>query len=84
MAGEKSEVTLGLELQDGYRESWVIILLDNTGFGLPSTFGGPINTPTLSELADEGISYNAFHTTVCCYRKKRTGEGRAQVIGGIE
>ena len=32
----------------------------------PSTFGGEINTPTLSKLADQGISYNTFHTTSIC------------------
>lgn len=44
----------------------VIILTDDTGFGNPSTFGGPINTPTLTRLANEGIKYNAFHTTAIC------------------
>ena len=44
----------------------VIILLDDVGFGLPDTFGGPIHTPTLSKLANEGISYNTFHTTSIC------------------
>ena len=44
----------------------VIFLTDDTGFGNPSTFGGPIDTPTLSRLAKEGIKYNAFHTTAIC------------------
>ena len=44
----------------------LIILLDDVGFGLPETFGGVIQTPTLSRLANEGISYNAFHTTSIC------------------
>ena len=44
----------------------LIILLDDVGFGQASTFGGEINTPTLSRLADEGISYNTFHTTAIC------------------
>ena len=34
--------------------------------GPPDTFGGPIHTPTLSRLADEGIRYNRFHTTSIC------------------
>ena len=38
----------------------LIILLDDVGFGLPDTFGGPIHTPTLSRLAEEGVSYNEF------------------------
>jgi hypothetical protein len=44
----------------------LIILMDDVGFGQPSTFGGEINTPTLSKLADQGISYNTFHTTSIC------------------
>ena len=44
----------------------LIILLDDVGFGQASTFGGEINTPTLSKLADQGVSYNTFHTTSIC------------------
>ncbi len=39
---------------------------DDVGFGLPDTYGGPIHTPTLSRIANDGISYNAFHTTAIC------------------
>jgi arylsulfatase len=44
----------------------LIILIDDAGFGVPDTFGGFAHTPTLSRLADEGISYNRFHTTSIC------------------
>jgi arylsulfatase len=44
----------------------VIVMHDDAGFGQPSTFGGEIQTPTLSRLAEEGIAYNAFHTTAMC------------------
>ena len=44
----------------------LIILLDDVGFGLADTYGGPIHTPTLSRIANQGISYNAFHTTAIC------------------
>ena len=37
-----------------------------SGFGQASTFGGEINTPTLSRLASQGVSYNTFHTTAIC------------------
>ena len=40
--------------------------MDDVGFGVPSTFGGPVNTPTLTALAEEGIAYNTFHTTAIC------------------
>ncbi|MGE0085665.1 MAG: arylsulfatase [Desulfococcaceae bacterium] len=41
----------------------IIILIDDLGFGAPSTFGGPIATPTLDQLAQSGLRYNNFHTT---------------------
>jgi arylsulfatase A-like enzyme len=44
----------------------VIVLIDDIGFGHASTFGGPINTPTLDRLAAGGLRYNRFHTTALC------------------
>ena len=44
----------------------VIVMHDDAEFGQPSTFGGDIATPMLSRLAEEGIPYNAFHTTTMC------------------
>ena len=44
----------------------LLILLDDVGFGHTSTFGGPVNTPTLQRLADQGLRYNRFHTTALC------------------
>ncbi len=44
----------------------LIVLLDDVGFGLPDTYGGPVHTPNLSRIANEGISYNTFHTTSIC------------------
>ncbi|MBM4220937.1 MAG: arylsulfatase, partial [Gammaproteobacteria bacterium] len=36
------------------------------GFGATTPFGGPIATPTLESLANEGLRYNNFHTTALC------------------
>ncbi len=44
----------------------LVVLIDDVGFGVPDTFGGPVHTPTLSRLAAEGVSYNRFHTTAIC------------------
>lgn len=44
----------------------LLVMLDDVGFGASSTFGGPINTPTLQALADDGLRYNRFHTTAMC------------------
>jgi arylsulfatase A-like enzyme len=44
----------------------LLILLDDVGFGMISTFGGPVPTPNLDKLAKEGVSYTRFHTTALC------------------
>ena len=44
----------------------VIILLDDVGFGAPSTFGGPVPTPALDQLAAQGLRYNRFHVAALC------------------
>ena len=44
----------------------LVILLDDMGFGQPSTFGGPIHMPTLDRLAAAGLRYNEFHVTGLC------------------
>ncbi len=44
----------------------VIVLIDDIGFGGPSTFGGPIRTPTFDALAADGLRLNNFHTTALC------------------
>lgn len=44
----------------------VVIMLDDVGPALPGTFGGVIDTPTLSRLANEGVSYNRFHNAAMC------------------
>ncbi len=44
----------------------VIVLIDDVGFGGPSTFGGPIRTPTMDRLAQSGLRFNNFHTTALC------------------
>ncbi len=44
----------------------VVILLDNFGFGDASTFGGPIQMPTLDRLAKTGLRYNNFKVPPLC------------------
>lgn len=41
----------------------LIILMDDVGPGTPSTYGGLVNTPNLSRVAQKGISFNQFHST---------------------
>ena len=44
----------------------IIALTDDVGFSASSTFGGPIPTPNLDRLANEGLLFNRFHTTGVC------------------
>jgi len=63
----------------------LIVMLDDGGFGQPSAFGGEINTPTLARLAEEGITYNRFHTTAMCSPTRaalQTGRNHHRVGAG--
>jgi arylsulfatase len=44
----------------------LLVLIDDAGFGGPSTFGGAIDTPTLSRVQQQGLTYNRFHVTAVC------------------
>lgn len=44
----------------------LLMLLDDVGFGMCDTFGGPVPTPNMSRLAKNGLSYTRFHTTALC------------------
>ena len=44
----------------------LIVLIDDTGFGAASVFGGPCATPNAEKLAAGGLRYNRFHTTALC------------------
>jgi len=63
----------------------VIVLIDDIGFGGPSTFGGPLQTPTLDRLAQGGLRYNNFHTTALCSPTRmalKTGRNHHQANTG--
>jgi arylsulfatase len=44
----------------------LLVLIDDAGFGNPSTFGGPVATPNLTRVASAGLKYNRFHVTALC------------------
>src|SRR5437773_3875587 len=44
----------------------LLIMTDDSGFGVPSTFGGVIPTPTMDRLAKAGLRYNNIHSTALC------------------
>ena len=44
----------------------LLIMTDDAGYGVPSTFGGVIPTPALDRIANEGLRYTNFHSTAVC------------------
>jgi arylsulfatase len=65
LAGSKPEFPSPVEAPKD-APNILLVLVDDAGFGNPSTFGGPCQTPTLSRLAAQGLRYNRFHVTALC------------------
>lgn len=64
----------------------LLILTDDTGFGHAGTFGGAAATPTLDQLARNGLRYNRLHTTALCSPSRAalmTGRNHHSVGTGV-
>lgn len=44
----------------------VFVVWDDVGYGTMDCFGGPVRTPTMSRIAEQGVRYSNFHTTALC------------------
>ena len=44
----------------------LLIMTDDAGYGVSSTFGGVIPTPALDRIAQTGLRYTQFHSTALC------------------
>jgi arylsulfatase A-like enzyme len=44
----------------------LLIMTDDQGYGITSTFGGVIPTPSMDRLAQAGVRYTQFHSTALC------------------
>ena len=44
----------------------LLIMTDDQGYGVSSTFGGIIPTPALDRVAKAGLRYTQFHSTALC------------------
>ena len=49
----------------------VIVLIDDAGPGLPTTFGGEVRTETMDRICAEGVTYNRFIPPQCVRRHAR-------------
>ena len=44
----------------------LLIMTDDSGYGVPGTFGGVIPTPALDRIAQAGLRYTNFNSTALC------------------
>ncbi len=60
------------------RPNIVLILADDLGFSDLASYGSEIQTPTLSALADNGVSFTNYHTAASC------APTRAMLLTGVD
>ncbi len=60
------------------RPNIVLILADDLGYTDIAPYGSEINTPTLSALAEQGVSFTNYHTAANC------APARAMLLTGVD
>ncbi len=64
----------------------LLIMTDDAGFGISSTFGGVIPTPNMDRIAQQGLRYTHFHSTAVCSPTRAallTGRNHHQAGNGV-
>lgn len=64
----------------------LLIMTDDSGYGVSSTFGGVIPTPNLDRIANNGLRYTNFHSTALCSPTRAaliTGRNHHEVGFGV-
>lgn len=76
--GLEAEQTAGEAVQEqAGRPNIVLILADDLGFSDIASYGSEIQTPTLSALAANGVSFTNYHTAASC------APSRAMLLTGV-
>ena len=44
----------------------LFVAWDDIGYATMDVFGGPVQTPTMAKIAEQGVRYSNFHTTALC------------------
>jgi hypothetical protein len=58
------------------------IVLDDVGFSAVSCYGGPIATPNIDRIANNGVRYRQRHTTALCSPTRSTASEYFDRISG--
>ena len=64
----------------------LLIMTDDQGYGVTSTFGGVIPTPAMDRIAKTGLRYTQFHSTALCSPSRAaliTGRNHHSVGSGV-
>jgi len=64
----------------------LLIMTDDAGYGVSSTFGGVIPTPNMDRIAKNGLRYTHFHSTAVCSPTRAsliTGRNHHRVGNGV-
>src|SRR5512140_2534089 len=64
----------------------LLIMTDDQGYGISSTFGGVIPTPAMDRIAKTGLRYTQFHSTALCSPTRAaliTGRNHHSVGNGV-
>ncbi len=64
----------------------LLIMTDDQGYGVSSTFGGVIPTPTVDRIAKAGLRFTEFHSTALCSPTRAaliTGRNHHEVGFGV-
>src|SRR5207247_4910502 len=64
----------------------LLVMTDDQGYGISSTFGGVIPTPAMERVAKAGLRYTQFHSTALCSPTRAaliTGRNHHTVGAGV-
>lgn len=65
LAGSEADFPASIAAPQG-APNVLLVLIDDAGFGNPSTFGGPVATTAFERVAQNGLRYNRHHVTALC------------------
>ncbi len=71
-------VSLACTVSASERPNVVLIVADDLGFTDTAPYGGEINTPSISQLAQQGIQFTNYHTAASC------APTRAMLLTGVD
>ncbi|MAZ86953.1 MAG: arylsulfatase [Cellvibrionaceae bacterium] len=70
--------SLGFAVNAADSPNIVLIVADDLGFTDTAPYGGEINTPTISQLAQQGVQFTNYHTAASC------APTRAMLLTGVD